>query len=147
MKKIDPRILQSLELQNQHETTKAATQPIIALDWGEKFCGLAWSPDGSVCLPAGVHPRTQIVDAINKLIQEKSPSKIIVGLPISGDGGENHICALIREFVEKEITIPSEFCNERGSSQATLSHVKNDRIDDLAAAHILERYLRQESLK
>lgn len=146
MKKVDPRILQSLQLQNEREQDTKNIKPIIALDWGEKFCGLAWTPDGSVCLPAGVFPGTQIAEEIKKIAQKKQAKKIIIGLPISGDGNENHICASIRNFAKKEITIPYEFCNERGSSQATISPDKKDRIDDLAAARILEHYLRQEAL-
>ena len=146
MKKIDPRLLQSLELQNKHDKKQKKISPVMALDWGEKVCGIAWTPDGSVCLPYGTFPRTKITNEINKFIQEKSLQKIIIGLPISGDGGENHICQAIREFAEQEIKIPYEFCNERGSSQAIMTPKKDDRIDDLAAAQILERYLRQESL-
>jgi len=146
MKKIDPRILQSLELQNVQTSSSANNEPLLALDWGEKYCGLAWTPDGIVSLPIGVFPRTQISNEIKKLAQEKSVKKLVVGLPISGDGSENHICETIRTFVKNNISLPIEWCNERGSSQATIPR-DNKRIDDLAALHILERHLREQSLR
>jgi RNase H-fold protein (predicted Holliday junction resolvase) len=145
MKKIDPRVLQSLELQNEQTSLNINNEPLLALDWGEKYCGLAWTPDGVVCLPIGVFSRTQISNEIKKLAQEKTIKKLIVGIPISGDGSENHICEIIRTFIKKNISLPVEWCNERGSSQATISRDKT-RIDDLAALHILERHLREQSL-
>lgn len=145
MKKISRNQLQSLELQNEHTYETQKQNPLLALDWGEKFCGLAWTPDGQVCLPLGVFERTQIENMINKFAQEKGIRKIIVGLPISGDGTENHICNSIREFVKNFINIDVEWSNERGSSQATISP-NNERIDDLAAVHILEQYLRKQEV-
>ena len=145
MKKVDPRLLQSLELQNKDSHSIAKEVSILSLDWGEKFCGLAWTPDEQVCLPLGVFPRAQIENEINNIVQKKNITKIVVGIPISGDGTENHICQLIREFVKDSISIPVEWCNERGSSQATLSPNK-DRIDDLAAQRILEQYLREREI-
>lgn len=145
MKKISRNQLQSLELQNENAHQKQKTAPLLALDWGEKFCGLAWTPEGQVCLPLGVFKRTQIENMINKFAQEKNITKIIVGLPISGDGTENHICRAIREFVKNSICITVEWSNERGSSQATISP-NNDRIDDLAAVQILEQYLRKQEV-
>lgn len=143
MKKVDPRILQSLELQNERENS-SQKKILLALDWGEKFCGLAWTPDGQVCLPIGVFPRTQIENKIKEFAQKKEATKIIIGLPISGDGEENHICQAIRTFAQDSILLPIAWVNERGSSQATLSP-KKERIDDLAAVQILERYLQSSN--
>ena len=144
MNKIDPRILQSLELQNEDTSLHDSNEVLLALDWGEKFCGLAWTPDGQVCLPVGVFPGTQIQNKIKEFAQEKSIKKIIIGLPISGDGSENHICKAIRNFANDFISLDVKWSNERGSSQATLSP-KNERIDDLAAVRILEQYLQTPS--
>ncbi len=143
--KINPHVLQSLELQNKHSVLSSENISLLSLDWGEKFCGLAWTPDGQVCLPLGTFPRTQIVNEITKFTQEKRAKKIIIGLPISGDGSENHICKSIRKFAKNSVSLPIEWINERGSSQATLSPNK-DRIDDLAAVHILEQYLQKQSI-
>ncbi len=146
MKKISSRILASLELQNKHTSIPENKEPLLALDWGEKYCGLAWTPDSIVSLPLGTFTRTQISNKIKEFAQKKETKKIIIGLPISGDGSENHICNAIRHFVKNNISLSVLWCNERGSSQATISK-KNERIDDLAAVHILERYLREQSLK
>lgn len=146
MRKISATHLQSLELQNEHPRATSSQNPLLALDWGEKFCGLAWTPDGQVCLPVGVFIRTEIETMINKFIQEKSIQKIIVGLPISGNGTENHICDSIREFVKNSIHIDVEWVNERGSSQATVTPGK-ERIDDLAALQILEQFLQKKDVQ
>lgn len=145
MKKIDINRLQSLALQNEHNQSSAPQQTLLALDWGEKFCGIAWTPDGQVCIPIGVFPRIQILNKIHKIAQEKDIKKIVIGLPISGDGSENHICAAIREFAKKIKDIEIKWSNERGSSQATISPNKQ-RIDDLAAVQILEQYLRKQAV-
>ena len=146
MKKINSRILQSFELQNKYSSQTSSNEPLLALDWGEKYCGLAWTPDGIVCLPIGVFPRTQIPNEIKKIAQKKTVKKIIIGLPISGNGNENNICKSIREFVKNNIYLSVEWCNERGSSQAAIRK-NTERIDDLAAVYILERHLRENFLK
>jgi len=78
---------------------------------------------------------------VKELVEQKNCSKIILGLPISSDGSENHICEQIRS-VATLLTIfaPVEFINERYSTQFA-EGPKNKRLDDLAAAKILEYYL------
>ena len=146
MRKISTTHLQSLELQNKHTRAASSQTPLLALDWGEKFCGLAWTPDGQVCFPVGIFTQKEIETVITKFVQEKSIQKIIVGLPISGNGTENHICKSIREFVKHSIHIDVSWVNERGSSQATVTPRKG-RIDDLAALQILEQFLQKEDVQ
>ncbi len=123
--------------------SKAKISPVLALDYGEKFCGLAWSPDGVVALPLKVVPTANSREILTEIYAKKQCQKLIVGLPISGDGTENKTCQQIRNFA-KSLTISNlEFVNERNSSQATFSGEKNERIDDLAAAKILEFWLQQ----
>jgi len=147
MKKIDPRALRSLQLQNEMEPAPVAySEPLLALDWGAKNCGLAWTPDGSVCLPLGVWPTDEVATAIKNFVQEKSISELIVGLPVSSDSSENDTCAHVRNFAQQfSTTLTVIFSNERGSSQATLSPDRA-RIDDLAAAQILQNYLREQKI-
>ncbi|MDH3324531.1 MAG: RuvX/YqgF family protein [Candidatus Peregrinibacteria bacterium] len=140
MKKIDPKALKNLEVENT-AVRKHLGEKVLALDYGEKFCGLAWSPDGVVVLPVGVFSLNEILGEIIKVLNEKQIDLVIVGLPVSSDGSENEVCGMIRKFVEKlEPVAKVELVNERFSSQRVLSSDK-DRIDDLAAARILEYYL------
>ena len=75
MKKIDPKILQNLELENQNNLNYKP-QIVLALDYGEKFCGLAWSPDGIMVFPLGVFARDQITGEMQKIIRDKRIEKI-----------------------------------------------------------------------
>lgn len=147
MKKIDPIALRNLQLQNEMEPAPVMfSRPLLALDWGSKNCGLAWTPDGSVCLPLGVFSLDETPHTITNFVQEKSITKLIVGLPLSEDSTENDTCACIHGFAQQfESVLPVVFVNERGSSQATLSP-DHDRIDDLAAAQILQNYLREQKI-
>lgn len=116
--------------------------PVLAIDYGEKFCGLAWSLDGSVALPIEVVSTTEAKATIVQICGEKKIKTLIFGLPISGDGSENHICAQIRSFAYGVSYLGSiEFINERGSSQGMQLSKKSERIDDLAAVNILEYWL------
>jgi RNase H-fold protein (predicted Holliday junction resolvase) len=116
--------------------------PILSIDYGEKFCGLAWSPDGITALLIKVTPTPQAEKETKELLSQKKIKTLVLGLPTAPDGGENHICAITRTFAQKfsskELTI--KFVNERGSSRATIQG-KNKRIDDQAALNILKYYL------
>jgi len=141
MKKINSQFLKNLELQNELQPQIVIQENILALDYGQKFCGLAFLENG-VVLPLGVVPRDEILAVIQREITIRNIKKIIIGLPISDNGSENEICAEIRKFSENlETLVPFEFINERFSSQNTVFSEKNERIDDLAAAQILEFYL------
>jgi len=141
-KKIDKQILKNLELENQfHSVDNKKNQIVLSLDYGEKFCGLAWSPDGFMIFPIGVISTENIIGEMQTIIKNRKVSHLILGLPISSDGGENEICQKIRQLGDKfKSLLPVEFVNERFSSQSVISS-ENDRIDDLAAAKILQFYL------
>lgn len=136
-----------MQLQNEMEPAPVTyTEPLLALDWGSKNCGLAWTPDGSVCLPLGIFPIDATPTMIRNFLTEKTIAELIVGLPLSEDSTENDTCTRIRSFTQQfESILPVIFVNERGSSQATISPDRN-RIDDLAAAQILQNYLREQKI-
>ena len=126
----------------------AKLSPILALDYGKKMSGLAWSPDGVVVFPLQVvetKSRENLQEIVENTFREKNCQQLIIGLPISGDGGENKICEKIRNFAGFLDIENIEFVNERNSSQETFFRGKSNqpkpRIDDLAAARILEYWL------
>ena len=148
MKHPDPKILQNLKVQTEENPRIFLEHDVLAVDYGEKFCGLAWTQEG-VVFPVGVFSNGEIISAVVKKSAEKSIKNILLGLPISNDGSENHVCAQIRELgvVLEKKGFFIEYVNERFSSQNTISPNKDDRIDDLAAAQILEFWLRQKMLE
>jgi len=117
------------------------TEVLLGIDYGEKFTGLAFSPDSIIALPVKVIATENILQEVKDIVEQKNCSKIIMGLPISSDGSENHICEQIRSTANLlERFAPIEFINERYSSQDA-GGPKNKRMDDVAAAKILEYYL------
>jgi len=122
---------------------------ILAVDFGKKFVGLAWSPDGIVILPIGIFSAESAESEIRKISDEKSIKKIVIGLPTSGDGSENAWCEEVRDFGRK-IRSNAEifFVNERFSTQTTPSMPRGRvkmpvRTDDLSAMRILELFLKR----
>jgi len=142
-KPVNNRLLRNLELQNT-SVKKIVSQNILGLDFGEKFCGLAFSPDGVCVVPLEVINTKNTFMRIKDLAKEKNIQKIVCGLPLERDGTTNPWCEEIRIFAKKLTTItPVEFINERFSSQNILT-AKKERIDDLAAVKILEFYLNKK---
>jgi len=135
-----------LKVRNERQKDVSAfpKKSILAVDYGEKYCGLAIATDGHTVLPAAVVQRARLEEAIDSMIKDYQVEVLVIGLPLSSDGSQNHICQQINTVAEKleqkytKLTI--ELVNERFSSQAVLSGDKS-RIDDLAAMQILEFYL------
>jgi len=139
MQKINSRRLQDLEVQNDGKRESHGNfQNTLGVDFGEKFCGLAFSPDGICVLPLAVIPTKDLENKIRQIVTEKHIRKIIFGLPFLPDGKENRICPIIRKFAGKfESLATIGFVNERFSSK-TVYGKGEERIDDLAAIRILE---------
>lgn len=141
--KIDPKILQDLKLRTQNESKNFEKKVLLSVDYGEKFCGLAFSPDGICVFPLLVIPNKALFETIIEKIEEKKIQEIIFGLPLSSDNYENKICQQVKKIAQKfkKLGYKIHFQNERFSSQNTITSKKNSRIDDLAAAKILEYFL------
>ena len=139
MKKVNHQWLKDLEAQNDDQRNPgSALCNVLGVDFGEKFCGLAFSPDGICIVPLEVVPTADIETAIRQVVRKKNIQTVIFGLPYLPDGKENRICPVIRKFSEKIKPLATvEFVNERFSSKTV--HGKGaERIDDLAAIRILE---------
>ena len=145
MKKPNPKDLLNLQAQYERsEPVKRKKSALLAVDYGEKFCGLAVAPDGMTVLPAAVVVTQKLETALSSLVEQYKPTVVVFGLPVSSDSSENHVCDQIRKVVHQLTPrfkgLVFKLVNERFSSQQTLSPSK-DRIDDLAAMQILEFYL------
>lgn len=140
--------LLDLELQHEKQTQKVYPHPILGIDFGEKYSGMAMSTDGILVLPREVVPTQNLTQKITAICQEKNIVHIVFGLPLASDNSENHICQKIRQYaqkVQKKISpsIKISFTNERHSSQVISSKRSPERIDDLAAVKIIEYFWNQ----
>jgi len=143
-KKIDPNILANLSLETERRPDQSKISNVLGVDYGEKFSGLAWVQEG-VVFPLVVVPTLELLGEIKQTVAKKSIQQIVLGLPIGGQGEENHVCEQIRAF-GTSLTgqgLSVEYINERFSTQNTISS-DDERRDDLAAAQILEFWLAQK---
>ncbi len=135
-----PAPLKNLELQNSKDLSHSSVFPLLAIDYGSKKCGLAYSPDGIVALPHSIVETKKLESTLKEIIAEKSIKALVWGLPLASDGTENQLCSIIRTLHEEwEKILPSFLVNERYSTQSTLSTDDNP-VDDLSAAKILEYF-------
>lgn len=150
MKNVDKKTrnsLENLKLSQANEilfsTLSSESTPILAVDYGEKYSGLAISHEGICALPISTIPTEDLHEYLRLLLKEKKIKQLIFGLPISGDGQEKGLCEVIRKFAKGFETLTEvHFINERGSTQNTISPKYDlQRKDDLAAAQILEFFL------
>ena len=128
--------------QGLHET-------LLAFDYGLKKIGVAIGNT----LTRQARPlrilrpvtREQRFQAIGGLLHEWQPDRLVVGLPLTPEGGEQHASRHCRRFANQlhgRYGLNVELVDERGTSvEAQLVLGNNDDDDAVAAALILQRYL------
>ncbi len=129
---------------------------ILGFDFGEKRIGVAVG-DEAVRI---AHPLTTVdaqdnaarFAAIEKLIAEWHPGKLVVGLPMHADGTEHETSRLARRFarrLEGRFGVPVVLVDERLSSRAAESRLRESglpghkikqALDAAAAREILEAW-------
>lgn len=131
---------------------------ILALDWGTVRIGGALSdPEGKIAFPLDkfIDPKHSL-DEIQKIVNENQVEKVLIGLPRALSGNETLSTKKAQEFAEKLqiLNLPIDFIDERLSSKSasnTLSGAglskknQRDRVDNLAAAQMLQSYLDNHS--
>lgn len=131
---------------------------ILALDWGEVRIGLALSdetqtlatPLETLLRRAGKRfPMSRFLE----LTAQHQPVGLVVGLPLSAEGGESESAGATREMaaaLTKHTALPLEFWDERMSTARALAAVREQRgstrgrkaeLDALAAAVLLQHFL------
>jgi len=81
---------------------------------------------------------------VSLAIAEKGIESLVLGLPLSTNGEENKLCAEVRQFgrrLKRQFGLDIDFVDERFSSKSAVTAKAGERIDDRAAAQILEYYL------
>lgn len=88
--------------------------------------------------------RKQRFEAIAALLDEWQPDRVVVGLPLLSDGGEQYHSLRCRRFANQlhgRFGVATELVDERGSSvEAQIVLGNHDADDAMAAAIILQRY-------
>ncbi len=115
---------------------------ILGVDYGKKRIGLAKAQsDVDVVLPFGiVGSIEELVGVINK----EAIDKIVLGLPIGLEGGENRGTEEVKKFIkelEQKINTPIELVDERLTSKQADSMGGETSRDEKAAMIILQTYL------
>jgi putative Holliday junction resolvase len=130
--------------------------PLLGIDYGTSRIGLAVSDAaGKVAIALGTHHRATdgpLFPYLQRLIQERGITGLVIGLPLRADGSEGQIAWQTRQFARKlagETRLPVTFVDERYTSQeatASLRSAKRRRrakreVDALAAQLILQLHL------
>ena len=132
----------------------------LSFDYGSKKIGVGVGDDitRSARALSTVKPDWT---ALGKLIKDWQPSAFVVGLPLGKDGEEQPVTKAAREFARtltERYGKPVHLCDERYSSVAAQSQLREDRASGLrkhrlketdedaeAARQILEQFLNQRA--
>jgi putative Holliday junction resolvase len=132
---------------------------LLAVDWGDKRIGLAVSDElGMLASPAGtITRRAGKRPPLAELMRQADALTIdgyVFGLPIDPGGNETPRCAEVRAVAAKLVerqALPVRLVDERFTTSAALRSIREqggstrgrkDEVDALAAAFLLEGYLR-----
>lgn len=124
-------------------------ETLLAFDYGLKKIGVAIG-NTLTCQARPLEilvstTRAQRFAAIAALLHTWQPNRVIVGLPLATDGGEQYASLRCRRFANQlhgRFGLTVELVDERGSSVEAQEHLRSNAPDDaMAAAVILQRYL------
>jgi len=139
---------------------KTVISHYIGFDFGERRIGVAVGQSETLtanplCVINNINGRPEW-DDIKALIDEWKPTALVVGLPLTADGGVQQITPLAKSFAKhlrRRYQLPVHMCDERYTSNeasriiAENRHNNNRRrakredSDTIAAALILEQWL------
>ncbi len=122
-------------------------ETLLAFDYGAKKLGVAI---GNTLLKQA-RPLEIILEAtrdarftrIEALLKRWQPERLVVGLALATDGGEQYASQHCRRFarqLEGRFGLPVVLVDERGSSVEAQKMTGNEPDDAMAAAIILQRY-------
>ncbi len=135
------------------------TGRILAVDYGSKNIGMAYSDEVGITIqPMPSLPNLGLKDFVKKLrgaVQSLEIRQLILGMPLNMDGTQGDAFARMQQLMEilkGKLEIPLHGMDERLSTVEAaeiwkdLSRKQQKKyrtIDSLAAALILERYLKE----
>jgi putative Holliday junction resolvase len=123
-------------------------ETLLAFDYGVKKIGVAigntLTRQARPLQIVATSTREQRFRAIAELVGEWMPDRVIVGLPLAPDGGEQYATSRCRRFANQlrgRFGLDVELVDERNSSvEAQQVLGTHDADDAVAAAIILQRY-------
>lgn len=132
----------------------------LGIDFGTKRVGLAISdPEGRMAFPRPAIARAEgatrdsLFEALLALIEAEGVGEVVVGLPLTMEGGESLTTRQARNFAEslaRRVSVPVRLVDERLSSAAAEEQLKEaglcsrksrKHLDSQAAVQILETWL------
>lgn len=125
----------------------------LGIDYGTKRVGVAVSDEGgTLAFPYAIVPNNrELVEEMRKICARENVGTIVVGESVDYKGEPNVIMEKIKPFVtslEKVISLPvvteREFLT---TQQARFFQKEKERVDDSAAALILQSYLDRKNRK
>ena len=130
---------------------------ILALDYGTVKVGLAMTdPLQITAVPFDTiryHTHEDLLSKIRQIIEEYEIREILIGIPYTLDGGESQFTKKVLAFsswMKTQMTLPVSLYDERLTSQEAIQSLiqmgvktghNKERIDSMAAAHLLRDYL------
>lgn len=124
---------------------------VLAIDPGAARAGSAVSdPTGTIARPLGVIEPPEPQKAA-ELVAEHDADLVVIGLPVSLDGTEGTQAAEARAFRDELaaiVDVPVETYDERLTTRLAETSARSGAsapADALAAAHLLESYLRHRA--
>jgi len=136
------------------------TKRALGIDYGTRRVGLALS-DQTRTIATGyktIQYNDRVYTEIARIVDSEDVDIIILGLPVSIEGGDSKKAKEVRRFasdLEKEVHVPIIFQDESYTSKDALDTMiamntkqkqrrNKGRIDEMAAALILQSYLDSE---
>jgi putative holliday junction resolvase len=121
---------------------------VLAIDHGEARAGAAiCDPSGTIVRPLAVISPPE-AERVVRIAEAEGAEAIVVGLPVSLDGVEREQAAAARAFtaeLSERAAIPVETYDERLTTRMAAQTARSGagaHPDSIAAAHLLEGYLR-----
>jgi putative holliday junction resolvase len=129
---------------------------VLALDYGSARCGCALSdPTGTIVTPIAAVPRPATrrgLVALQRLVREREVERVVVGLPLSLQGGDTDQTRETRAFAQQLSLrlgkgVPVEMHDERFTTRIAqrMEGPVTASEDSRAAAHLLESWLMARS--
>ncbi len=140
---------------------------IIAFDFGSKRIGVAATNTAAQKI-AGVCTELKPISAregipdwneVGSLLDQWTPAKIIVGLPLDADGGDMEITRRTRKFCNRlrerfgcqielvDETLSTRAAKAEASARGRSHHYASSPVDSIAARLILESWLRDNQAR
>ena len=131
---------------------------IISLDFGEKFIGVAFADTDSVLIAQPIEivknkGDGKELDSISEILKKKKAELVVLGYPRNLSGHATQQTREVEAFgdrLKSTLGLPLKYQDETLSSVVVKDQLSEDkkghkkRIDDQAAALILQDYLEQE---